>query len=99
MTTDDLRDDRRYPPSAVAPLFGVTRQIVSSWCRKGILPSIRLPGGSHFRILGSDAKALFRQSLTVRPVRSEASRARVIAKDLRIIEEIKRMIRQPVPVS
>ncbi len=31
----------------VARLFGVNRQTVTRWARRGLLPSVRTPGGHH----------------------------------------------------
>ncbi len=88
MIPSDLADDRRYSPAEVAPLFGVSRVAVSSWCRRRLIPALLTPGG-HYRILGSDAKAVHRRGLTVRSAKAATGTLKM--REARAMADIDRL--------
>jgi excisionase family DNA binding protein len=59
---DTIATDEWVTPGPVASLFSVSVPTVSSWCKRGILPAIRLPGGTHYRILWADAVGLWERT-------------------------------------
>lgn len=53
-------EDRYYTPAEVAAMFRVDPKTVTRWSRRGLLPSIRTPGG-HRRYPVGPVDAYFEQ--------------------------------------
>lgn len=57
--------DRLMTPGEVAALFRVDPKTVTRWSARGLLPSIKTPGG-HRRFREADVRALFSWGAYVR---------------------------------
>lgn len=54
----DIAGERLMTGPEVAALFRVDPGTICRWAKAGLLPSLRTPGGKHYRYRESDVRAL-----------------------------------------